>query len=311
MEKNSERNGRHDAASKSAACGANRSAPPETMEDFFERQALEQRLSCIRKRIMVMSGKGGVGKSTVAVNLAMALSNAGRKVGLLDVDIHGPSIPKMLHWDGAPLAMRNGSIAPVQLAGVQTMSVGFMLRQRDDALIWRGPMKMGIIKQFLKDVAWGDLDVLVIDAPPGTGDEPLSVAQLAAPLDGAVIVTTPQEVAIADVRKSIVFCRQLAVPVLGVVENMSGFVCPACKTVTDIFRAGGGERMAAEMGVPFLGRIPIDPAVAQGSDDGRPFIGQAVETPAARAFEPVVEAALTLLSAEMVKKPNNLIKTKG
>jgi Mrp family chromosome partitioning ATPase/predicted Fe-Mo cluster-binding NifX family protein len=264
------------------------------MEEFLDQQALEERLHHIRHKILVLSGKGGVGKSTVAANLAISLALSGKKVGLLDVDIHGPSIPKMLKLGDATVQMKNGAIQPVEKAGLKVMSIGFLLRDRDDAVIWRGPMKMGVIKQFLKDVEWGDLDYLVVDSPPGTGDEPLSVCQLAAPVDGAVIVTTPQDVATADVRKSITFCRQLDLPVLGVVENMSGFVCPKCGTVTDIFKTGGGERMAADMGVPFLGRIPIDPAIGQACDDGTPFVYHHSRTETAKAFERIVTPILAL-----------------
>jgi len=259
-----------------------------------------------------MSGKGGVGKSTVAANVAISLALSGKSVGLLDVDIHGPSIPKMLKLGDAAVRMKNGVIQPVEKAGLKVMSIGFLLRDRDEAVIWRGPMKIGVIKQFLKDVEWGDLDYLVIDSPPGTGDEPLSVAQLAAPVDGAVIVTTPQDVATADVRKSINFCRQLNLPVLGVVENMSGFVCPKCGTVTDIFKAGGGERMAADTGVPFLGRIPVDPAVGEACDDGKPFVYHYSRTETAKAFERVVTPILALSNKVTTEQmPNNTTNEGG
>lgn len=174
------------------------------------------------------------------------------------------------------------------------MSIGLLLRGRDDAVIWRGPMKMGVIKQFLKDVAWGDLDYLIIDSPPGTGDEPLSVCQLVADATGAVIVTMPQEVATADVRKSINFCRALNLPVLGVVENMSGFACPNCGRIAHIFKTGGGERMAAEMGVPFLGRIPIEPVIGETCDDGRPYVHRYAHTEAGKAFNCVIDSILGL-----------------
>ena len=275
-------------------CGAGQTTTPDSLDEFLEHQALQERLRRIRRKILVLSGKGGVGKSTVAANLAVALVLAGRKVGLLDVDIHGPSIPRLLKLDAAALQMQDGAIRPVEVAGLKVMSIAFLLRHRDAAVIWRGPMKMGVIKQFLKDVDWGDLDCLVIDSPPGTGDEPLSVAQLAAPVDGAVIVPTPQDVAIADVRKSITFCRQLNLPVLGVVENMSGFVCPGCGTVTEIFKTGGGERMAADMGVPFLGRIPLDPAVGEACDAGQIFVYHHSGTETAKAFERVVAPILAL-----------------
>ncbi|MDD5706286.1 MAG: iron-sulfur cluster carrier protein MrpORP [Kiritimatiellae bacterium] len=251
----------------------------------------------IRHKIMVMSGKGGVGKSTVAANLAIALALEGRSVGLLDVDIHGPSIPKMLHLEEAVVQSSDGHIQPARVGGVKVMSIGLLLRDRDEAVIWRGPLKMGAIKQFLEEVEWGQLDYLIVDSPPGTGDEPLSVCQLAAPLTGAVIVTTPQDVATADVRRSINFCRQLDLPVLGVVENMSGFVCPHCGTLTDIFKSGGGERMATDMGVPFLGRIPIDPAVGQACDDGKPFVYHYNATETAKAFARLAEPILALAQA--------------
>jgi Mrp family chromosome partitioning ATPase/predicted Fe-Mo cluster-binding NifX family protein len=244
--------------------------------------------------VVVLSGKGGVGKSTVAVNLAAALMLSGKRVGLLDVDIHGPSVPTMLGLEGSTVHEERGEIVPVMLGGLKVLSLGFLLRNQDDAVIWRGPMKMGVIKQFLKDVAWGDLDYLVIDSPPGTGDEPLSVCQLIGNLDGAVIVTTPQKVAAVDVRKSISFCRQLEVPVLGVVENMSGFVCPNCGEVTPILLAGGGRRIAEDMGVPFLGSIPIDPNIAQSCDEGRPFIQQYSESPTAGILREIIRPIMAL-----------------
>ncbi len=279
---------------KPGACGSGQPSPPASFDEFMEQQALTERLGRIRHKVLVLSGKGGVGKSTVAVNLAIALQRAGKRVGLLDVDIHGPSIPRMLCLTDTAVAVQKGVIQPVSAAGLKVMSIAFLLRDPDDALIWRGPMKMGVIKQFLKDVDWGDLDYLIIDSPPGTGDEPLSVCQLAAPVDGAVIVTTPQDVATADVRKSITFCRQLNLPVLGVVENMSGFACPHCGKVTDIFKSGGGERMAGSMKVPFLGRIPIDAAVGDACDVGQPFVHSAPQTETGKAFERLVPPILAL-----------------
>ncbi len=281
-------------SSKQTACGGGHGQAPEQFDGWLEQQELQERLQRIRHKILVMSGKGGVGKSTVAANMAVFLSLAGKRVGLLDVDIHGPSIPKMLHLDTANVQMKDGAIQPVEHAGIKVMSVGFLLKDRDDAVIWRGPMKASVIKQFLKDVDWGDLDYLIIDSPPGTGDEPLSVVQLAEPVDGAVVVTTPQAVATSDVRKSIKFCKQLHLPVLGVVENMSGFACPKCGEVTDIFATGGGERMAAEMGVPFLGKIPIDPRVGQACDAGTPFVYHYSKTETAKAFERVIAPILAL-----------------
>jgi len=226
--------------------------------------------------------------------MAMALAEAGRRVGLLDVDVHGPSVPRMLGLEGMGVGLRDETLVPVEVGGIKVISIGFMLPERDAAVIWRGPMKMKVIRQFLSDVAWGDLDVLVIDSPPGTGDEPLSVCQLVEGADGAVIVTTPQEVALADVRRSINFCRQLGLPVLGVVENMSGFACPKCGEVTHVFGTGGGEQMAREMGVPFLGRVPIDPKVVEACDAGTPYIQRYAGTATAKAFEGVVGPLLAL-----------------
>lgn len=248
---------------------------------------LESRLSRIRRKVVVLSGKGGVGKSTVAVNLAISLKMAGKRVGLLDVDIHGPSVPTMLGLEGASVGGDPEALIPVDLDGLKVLSIGFLLRSADDAVIWRGPMKMQVIRQFLGDVAWGDLDWLVVDSPPGTGDEPLSVIQLAGKLDGAVIVTTPQKVAAVDVRKSITFCRKLDVPILGVVENMSGFACPRCGEVTPILRSGGGRKTAEDMQVPFLGSIPIDPAIAEACDGGRAFLRDFAASPTARILREI------------------------
>jgi ATP-binding protein involved in chromosome partitioning len=259
-----------------------------------EDQRLQRRVGRIRRKILVMSGKGGVGKSTVAVNLAVSLLQAGKRVGLLDVDIHGPSIPQMLRVGDARAASDGESLLPIEFGALKVMSIGFLLPGPDDAVVWRGPMKMAIIRQFLQDVDWGDLDYLVVDLPPGTGDEPLSVCQLAAPVDGAVVVTTPQLVSTADVRRSIRFCQKLGVPVLGVVENMSGFACPKCGEITNIFNAGGGERMAADLRVPFLGSVPIDPKIGADCDNGTPFVHGDAHTPSSRAFERIALAILSL-----------------
>ncbi len=266
----------------------------ENDEEFEDRRNLQTRLRRIRHKIIVLSGKGGVGKSTMAVNLATALMMSGKRVGLLDVDIHGPSIPTMLGIEGETIGGYGDGLLPVELGDMKVMSLGFLLRNQDDAVIWRGPMKMGVIKQFLKDVVWGDLDYLIIDSPPGTGDEPLSVCQLIGEMDGALIVTTPQKVAGVDVRKSITFCRQLHVPVLGVVENMSGFACPKCGEVTQIFPSGGGKRIAEDMGVPFLGSIPIDPKIAEACDSGRAFIHHYAATPTAEIMRTLIGPILAL-----------------
>ena len=254
------------AASSPAAGGDQQAGHAAEREQ--ERERLRSRLAAIHHTVIVLSGKGGVGKTTVAVNLAAAATRSDLAVGLLDVDIHGPSVPTMLGIADARITVEEDGLIPVRLGPLKVMSIGFLLGRREEAVIWRGPMKMKAIEQFLRDVAWGELDLLVVDAPPGTGDEPLSVCQLLGRLDGAVVVTTPQEVALAAVRRSITFCRRLELPVLGVVENMSGFVCPGCGLVTEVFGTGGGEAMASEMGVPFLGRIPMHAGIAASCDAG-------------------------------------------
>ena len=235
-------------------------------------------------------GQGGVGKSTVAANLAASLSLAGKSVGLLDVDIHGPSIPRLMGLEGRQLVMHESDIVPIDIGGnLKVMSIGFLLGSPEDAVIWRGPMKFGVIKQFLGDVEWGRLDYLVIDAPPGTGDEPLSVAQLVGDGAAAVLVTTPQQLAVADVRRSVSFCRKLTLPVAGIIENMSGLICPHCNGRIELFGDGGGAKLAEEMDVPLLGRIPIDPKIVECGDSGVPYIHRFAESEAAQAFAKVVE----------------------
>lgn len=269
----------------------------EKLKAFTESKELKQRMDQINHKILILSGKGGVGKSTVAANIAVTLAMEGKNVGLLDVDFHGPSIPVLLHLGGQQVITDSEGIIPVDsVERIKVMSLGFMLRNQDDAVIWRGPMKMNVIKQLLTDVKWGELDYLIIDFPPGTGDEPLSVAQLIPDSDGAIIVTTPQNLSLLDVRKSINFCKQVNVPVLGVIENMSGLICPHCKTVIDVFKSGGGEEMAKEMGVNFLGRIPIDPLIVEASDSGKPFVYHYAKTEAAAAFKKIVEPLLNMHS---------------
>ena len=269
----------------------------ENKEAKEERQqkALDDRLGRIQHKVMVLSGKGGVGKSTVAANIAVSLAMDGNKVGLLDTDFHGPSIPTLLNLEGKRPGSDGTAILPVEFSdGLKVMSIGFLLQNQDDAVIWRGPMKMNVIKQLLTEVNWGELDYLIIDFPPGTGDEPLSVAQLIPGADGAIVVTTPQNLSLNDVKKCINFCKQVSVPVLGVVENMSGLVCPHCHKMIDIFKAGGGKPMADEMGVPFLGRIPMDPQIVEASDSGTPFVYHYGKTDAAKAFAAVVEPLLAM-----------------
>ncbi|MCD6379468.1 Mrp/NBP35 family ATP-binding protein [bacterium] len=265
------------------------------MSDTSDDVKVKERMSTIKHKVMVLSGKGGVGKSTVAVNLAVSLASAGEKVGLLDIDIHGPSVPKLLGVEGTQLQGSEGAIEPLKIGNnLSVMSIAFLLRQSDDAVIWRGPLKYKMIKQFLSDVHWGELDYLIVDSPPGTGDEPLSIVQLMGKADGAIIVTTPQSLAIVDVRKCVSFCRKLNLPVLGVVENMSWFVCPKCGERTEIFKTGGGEAMASDMNIPLLGSLPIDPAIVTASDDGKPFVSLYAGTEAANAFAKISAPILKL-----------------
>jgi ATP-binding protein involved in chromosome partitioning len=278
----------------SSSCSATDKHQGENQQQFEERRRLSSRLCRIKHKIIVLSGKGGVGKSTVAVNLAMALHLAGKKVGLLDVDIHGPSIPTMLGLEGRQIMEGNGELQPVDLDGMKVISLGFFIKDQDEAVIWRGPMKSGVITQFIRDVAWGDLDYLIVDSPPGTGDEPLSVCQTIEDADGAVIVTTPQKVAAVDVRKSISFCRQLNLPVLGVIENMNGFVCPKCGELTAVFQSGGGRLMADDMGVPFLGSVPIDPLIAEAGDSGVAFLQRYADSQTAIIIQALIKPILLL-----------------
>ncbi len=256
-----------------------------------EQELLKKRLETISHRLAVMSGKGGVGKTTVAVNLAVTLAKEGLNVGLMDVDIHGPNVPKMLGIESKRLeGSEAGGINPIEFfPNFKVVSMAFLLQDRDTAVVWRGPLKHSLIQQFVKDVNWGNLDYLVIDLPPGTGDEPLSVAQVINKMDGSIIVTTPQDVALLDSRKSVTFSRQLQVPVVGIVENMSGLICPHCGKEIDLFKIGGGERAAQEMGVPFLGRVPIDPEIVQDSDRGAPFVLSHPDSKAAHTFREIAK----------------------
>jgi ATP-binding protein involved in chromosome partitioning len=220
--------------------------------------------------IAVGSGKGGVGKTTLSVNLALALARLGFKVGLLDADIYGPNVPMMLGASGEPQLTANNSIVPFEVYGVRVISVGY-LNRGDKPLVWRGPMLHGVIKQFLQQVAWGELDYLVIDLPPGTGDVVISLTQTV-PLTGAIVVTTPSDVSLQDARKAIEMFNQVRVEILGITENMSYFICPHCNHETDIFSSGGGERTAKHYNVPFLGRIELDPTIREGGDSGHPVV---------------------------------------
>ncbi len=245
--------------------------PPHIMAAMRERMKMAQRMSRIKHKIVVMSGKGGVGKSSVAANLACVLAE-NASVGLVDADVTGPDIPMLMGVQDAQVKATDTGMEPtVGPAGVKVISMAQLI-DRDTAVVWRGPLKIKALKQMLSDVEWGDLDYLVIDLPPGTSDEPLSVAQEIPDADGAVVVTTPQQVSLLDVRKSIAFAKAVKMDILGVIENMSGFVCPHCGKQTDIFKAGGGEDAAKELGLPFLGRVPLDPRIVIGGDTGKPFV---------------------------------------
>ncbi|HDM66823.1 MAG TPA: ATP-binding protein [Thermoplasmatales archaeon] len=250
-----------------------------------------ENLSNIKHKIIVLSGKGGVGKSTVSANLALALANKGYQVGLLDSDFHGPSIPKILGVeDKKPFVTEDGKIEPVAVTdNLKVISMGFFLDDRDSPVIWRGPLKMSAVRQFIGDVNWGKLDFLIVDLPPGTGDEPLSIVQLIPNSDGAIIVTTPQDVALLSVRKSINFVRKVNIPVIGIIENMSGFRCPYCGKEINIFKVGGGLKASEDFNVPFLGRIPIDPEIVESGDRGVSFMLDKPDSESAKVFKEIVE----------------------
>uniref|UniRef100_A0A8C3BTJ7 Nucleotide binding protein 2 n=1 Tax=Cairina moschata TaxID=8855 RepID=A0A8C3BTJ7_CAIMO len=250
-------------------------------------------LSGVRHVVLVLSGKGGVGKSTVATQLALALRQAGKKVGILDVDLCGPSIPRMFRVQDSAVHQCDSGWVPVfvdQEKSISLMSIGFLLEKPDDAVVWRGPKKNALIKQFVTDVAWGDLDFLIVDTPPGTSDEHISTVEALRPYKplGAILVTTPQEVAVGDVRRELTFCKKTGLRVLGIVENMSGFVCPHCSECTNVFSKGGGEELAKYAGVPFLGSVPLDPQLSQSLEEGRDFIR---EFPKSSAFPALLHIA--------------------
>jgi Mrp family chromosome partitioning ATPase/predicted Fe-Mo cluster-binding NifX family protein len=250
---------------------------------------LREQLSKIKHKILVMSGKGGVGKSTVAVNIAVGLSLQDFMVGLLDVDLHGPNVPKMLGARDLKLSRRpDGRLGAIKYSpNLKFLSIEPLLPSEDTAIIWRGPIKHSAIRQFIGDIDWGELDYLVIDSPPGTGDEPLTVAKTI-PDAYALIVTTPQEVSLIDVKKAIKFCQKIKLRILGIVENMSGFICPHCGKPVDIFKKGGGQKLADELGIRFLGRIPVDPRIVDTGDAGKPLIAAYPESVTAKAFEELV-----------------------
>ncbi|MBC7129963.1 Mrp/NBP35 family ATP-binding protein [Candidatus Bathyarchaeota archaeon] len=274
---------------------------PLTKQLQEQMQLLKTRMNKIKHKIAVISGKGGVGKSTVTVNLAAAFALNGWRVGVLDADIHGPSVPKMLGLSGKRLNVGPPGIFPAEAPlGIKVVSMDFLLPDESSPVIWRGPLKMTAIRQFLSDIVWGELDILLIDLPPGTGDEPLSVAQLLPEMDGVIIVTIPSEVSQIVVKKAVTFARNLGMPIIGIVENMSGFVCPNCGTRYDIFQSGGGKKIAEELAVPFLGSIPIDPEVCQKADEGKPFVLANMNSPASKTFMEIVKKVEKFLEEKIV-----------
>lgn len=272
-------------------------------KEAHAQERLKLKLSHISHRIMVMSGKGGVGKSTVATNLAVALSLDGLEVGLLDADIHGPNIPKMLGIESQQVIGSVRGMIPVEVfPNLKVISMAFFIGDRDNPVVWRGPIKHNAISQFLGEVEWGNLDFLLVDLPPGTGDEALSVAHLIKNVSGSIIVTTPQDVALLDSRKAVTFSRILDIPVIGIVENMSGLSCPHCHKEISLFKTGGGEKSAREMKVPFLGRIPIDPEMVVDCDRGMPFAMVHPDSEATKAFKQIADRCKEFVGFKEIEK---------
>ncbi|GAG64209.1 unnamed protein product [marine sediment metagenome] len=257
-------------------------------------EKLKKNMSNIKYKILVLSNKGGVGKSSIAINLACSLSEKGFKVGILDADLHGPSVAKMLGFEGERLQGNPEGIIPMSVSpNLVAVSMASLIENSDAPLIWRGPLKMMALKQFLGEVEWGNLDYLIVDSPPGTGDEPLSICQLIPELEGGIIVTTPQEVALNDSRKCVNFLKNLNIPILGIIENMSGLKCPYCGKNIDLFKSGGGEKAAEEFKLPFLGKIPIDINMVNSTDEGKPYIFQYKDSETARIFNKIVKLIIT------------------
>jgi len=289
-----------EAEQKVAALPGVRTARAKMTADVRARGGFgRQAVPGIRNILAVGAGKGGVGKSTTAVNLAVALRATGARVGLMDTDVYGPNIPQMLGINEQPEVSEDKKMIPPEAHGIKVISMG-MLVPPDQPVIWRGPMLHGAVQQFMRDVVWGELDYLVVDLPPGTGDVSLSMAQ-SVPVAGAVVVTTPQGVSVSDVRKAVGMFRQLNIPVLGVMENMSYFVCGHCQERTEIFGHGGGAAMAQDMGIPFLGEVPIDTRVRSGGDTGKPIVAEAPDSPAARAFVEVAGKVAAQLSIQAMR----------
>jgi Mrp family chromosome partitioning ATPase len=277
------------SAKKGGTCPSQGGGQDMAAKQKQEEAAIKASLSKIKHKIFILSGKGGVGKSSVSANLAASLSKKGYKTGLMDVDVHGPSIAQMLGLTGLLDISENQLLIPKQVNGnLKVVSVQALMQDKDQAIIWRGPAKTGMIKQFVSSVDWGELDFLIIDAPPGTGDEPLTVVQTIPEALG-VVVTTPQEVALADIRKSISFCKTVHLKTLGIVENMAGFKCPHCNKPIDLFSSGGGEKTAKAQGLEFLGSLPFDTRVVASGDTGVPMMFQDKETEFTKAFDTIVE----------------------
>lgn len=284
-----------DSPSDKPACDENCSSCTSAQQPHGQPKGLPPKARIdVKHVILVLSGKGGVGKSTVSTNLAVALANTGKNVGLLDLDFHGPNIPKMLGIEDKRPMVIDKVIHPVHVTdNLSVISMAFLLPDTSSPVVWRGPVKMVAIQQFLAEVNWGALDYLVVDLPPGTGDEALTIAQLAPNVRGAVIVTTPQDVAVMDAIKAVKFIEKLELPVIGIVENMSGLVCPHCGDVISVFSTGGGRKAAEDLGVPFLGAIPLDPDMVKAGDEGRPFILRHAGSRTGKAVDLVMEHLVT------------------
>lgn len=292
-----------DTCNQSSSCS-------QQEKEAHTQERLMSKLSHIKHRIMVMSGKGGVGKSTVATNLAVTLSLDGFDVGLLDADIHGPNIPKMLAIEFRQVEGSGKGMIPVEVfPNLKVISMAFFIGNRDNPVVWRGPLKHNAISQFLGEVEWGNLDFLIVDLPPGTGDEPLSVAHLIKNVDGSIIVTTPQDVALLDSRKAIIFSRMLRIPVIGIVENMSGLVCPHCQKEISLFKKGGGEKAAQDLKAPFLGRIPIDPEIVTDCDRGMPFVMAHPDSEATNAFKEIAHRCKEYVGFKEIERKLELEKS--
>lgn len=273
------------------SCGSRQgqNRPHQDPEMAAQDRLISETLDHIKNKFLVMSGKGGVGKTSVSVNMAVALSMQGANVGLMDVDLHGPDIPRMLGLEGLLEVNEYSRLLPKEYSeNLRVVSVDSLTQDQDDAVIWRGPLKLHVVRQFLSHVHWGTLDFLFIDSPPGTGDEPLSVVQTI-PGAEAIVVTTPQEVSLADVRKSINFCKTVNLPIFGLIENMSGFVCPHCDASMELFGTGGGERTAKEMGIPFLGRIPFDSRMVECADAGESYLKIYPDTEISKSYQAIVD----------------------